>query len=930
MNTVIKFLPVPVVLLLGFWFLHSVPLHPNDRESLEEHRARERWMHDMLADPATGQIPPGIRSRELQFLHQMNQPSEDVFRYRSVWNFRGPQNVGGRTRGVCIDCKDDNHILAGSVSGGIWQTFNGGDTWTKVTAPNDHPGVVSICQDTREGYTHIWYALSGEITGTSASGGGAFYFGDGAFISTDNGSTWKTLASTAAAVPSSFTNVFQTGWRIVSSPKVDTLRTCIYMATYGSIYRSTDTGNTWQVVLGLNNNDSYYTDVAVSKSGVVYASMSHDGSNTKGFFRSADGINFTNITPSFLTNTNRTVLEINPNNENEVLFLSHLEKDSSGGVVTYNYEKTPEYVSLVKYKYLSGDGTGSGGQWTNLSKNLPVDDPDQFDKFNCQGGYDLMVRIQPLTNFVIIGGTNLYLSKDGFASNTKTTQIGGYAVGTQLDGFGVYDNHHPDQHDVIFFKNSPNKMLSASDGGVKICPDITLNKVYWYEKSIGYNTSQFYTVTIDEKTPFDQWMLGGLQDNGNYLTRTNSVSQPWNMTINGDGAFNYIAPDKSFCIISTQLGNTRKVELDANGNVLKRRRIDPEGYDKNLYGFINCIAVDPNNDNILYMPIGKRIGIFKSARSLPVIHDNNKLTFGWTITDSIKTPNLSPTSLSEITTIAVSKSPANVVYFGTNNREVYRLDNPLDAVPVLTRLTLTRLPGSGYISDICIDPDDANKLFVIISNYNVNSVFYSYDGGQIWKYAGGNLESNVNPTGAAPSIRCAAILKKPNGEKTYFLGTSIGLFSTDSLRIDSVGVSNLTVWKQESPDLIGANVITDIKTRDVDGYVAVATHGNGAFDSYYTGLTPGTPYTYALSTEVYPNPATSFVNFTFSSIRNDIATAFIVDMMGRRVRTLFSEKFNSGTLTYRADVNGLAPGHYNLVFYTSSIDKPFVHRFIKL
>lgn len=937
MKNSVLLVSITLLLFTGFKLL-TPSLVANQNEESEgaiEHAKKAQWMKSMLADPATGEIPIGARTQELQFYRQFQEIYPNANRGRGSWNFRGPHNVGGRTRGVAIDCINEDHILAASVSGGIWKTTDGGATWSKVSFPNDHPGVTSICQDTRPGKTNLWYAVTGEISGPSASATSAFYVGDGAFYSVDNGNTFKPIASTAGNVPSTFNSVIQVGWRIISSPVVDTNATCLYMATYGSIFRSVDTGKSWKVVLG-SNNFSVYTDVAISSNGVVYAALSSDGTQ-KGFFRSADGVTFTNITPSYVKNLNRTVLSINPNNENEVYFLSHLDSASTSfGTTTTNYEGTPEYVSLLKYTYKSGDGSDTGGIWTDLSPNLPVTDPDQFDKFNCQGGYDLVVRVQPQTNHVVIGGTNLYISKDGFSSPNNTQQVGGYAIGTRLEGFGVYSNHHPDQHDILFFKSNPAKVLSASDGGIKITDNINAAEVVWQEKSIGYHTSQIYTVTIDQKNAYDQWVLTGLQDNGNYLTRTNDVANFWNMTINGDGAYNYIAPDKAFCVISTQLGNVRKVKLDEQGKVLQQMRIDPAGVDKNTYGFINCFEVDENNDNNMYMAVGKKIGVLKDLRYMKTISSSSKLEGHWVFSDTITTPN-NGNYPAEITTLAVSKFPANVIYVGTSNKEVYRLDNPLSASPKLTKLgKLSKVPSDSLqtgwnIIDICIDPEDANKVFVVCSNYNIKSVFYSWDGGANWSLAGGNLEGNsANPSGTNPSIRCMNILKRSDGSKTYFLGTSVGLYSTDTLKIDSFGTKNLTVWKQESPELIGANVVTDIKVRNSDGYVIVGTHGNGIFDAYYDGKQAENPKTFISSSNVYPNPTMSDFYFTFNATKNSNASAYLLDMTGRKVRTVFNTSFNTGSFKYKVNVEDLQAGQYLLLYYPNTDAKPEVHRIVKL
>lgn len=54
------------------------------------------------------------------------------------------------------------------------------------------------------------------------------------------------------------------------------------------------------------------------------------------------------------------------------------------------------------------------------------------------------------------------------------------------------------------------------------------------------------------------------------------------MTVNGDGAYDYIAPNRAFYVISTQQGKVRKVSLDANGLVVAKRRIDPIGFEKKI------------------------------------------------------------------------------------------------------------------------------------------------------------------------------------------------------------------------------------------------------------------------------------------------------------------------------------------------------------
>lgn len=894
----------------------------------EESKARLLWEFNRLADPLTGKIPEGIRLKELATYREILKPAALASKNSrgASWRFRGPWNVGGRTRSMAIDRNDENHLIAGGVSGGLWGSIDAGKTWSRLSAPLDHPGVVSIAQDPRPGRENMWYALSGELYGTSASGGSAFYLGDGAMFSIDHGITWNPIESTAAGVPGSFTTSFQGGWKIECSP-ADTTKTNIYMATYGSIFRSTDTGKTWKAVLGAGN-DSYFTDLAITSSGIVYAALSSDG-GIRGFYRSADGVNFTNITPSQLKSYNRTVIEINVNNENEVYFLSELPSDTSGGVATSNYEGDPEWVSLFKYTYVSGDGSGTGGQWTNLSINLPVSSAAPFDKFNVQSGYDLMVRTQKASNAVYIGGTNLYRSLDGFTTPQQITQIGGYALSTTLPNFGVYPEHHPDQHNLYFLKNSQ-QAWSVSDGGVRFTENIYATPVVWQDRSHGYITSQFYSIAIDESKAYDQWMLGGLQDNGNYISYSNNPQHLWKMTINGDGSYNYIAPNREYFIISTQLGNVRKVSLDRAGKVMKAKRIDPSGYDKSLYNFINQLTVDPSGNHTLFMAIGKRMARLNDVRNIQVIDDNNKLNSGWTVSsDTIRSKPTTSGSAAEITALAYAPSHPDILYCGTNNRQLYVIKNARKGALVFDSLSVNRLPGNGYVSGIAVDPDSAGSVLICYSNYGITSLYYTRDTGRNWFFVGGNLElSTYNNTGAQSSVRCVAILPQADGKRIYFAGTSVGLYSTDSLVLATSTGLNKTTWVQESPDLIGANIVTDIRVRRVDGYVAAATHGGGVFESYYTGNTVPASQNILAGVSVYPNPARDIINFDFDAESGKLVSAEIWDVRGRRITRLFSDKYRTGKFTVQYPCGDLPAGMYFLVYNKGDQKKPVVQSFV--
>ena len=298
---------------------------------------------------------------------------------------------------LAFDATNENTILVGAIAGGIWRSNDGGQSWNRSSALNQLFNVSCIAQDTRTGHTNTWYYGTGEAYGNSASGGGAFFLGNGIFKSTDGGNTWAQLASTGSNTPQTFDDVWDLVWRVATDPS-NTAEEEVYAATYGAVWRSTDGGTTWTVVRGGTNNQNYFTDVMVTPNGTVYATLSSDGTQG-GIWRSPDGINWTNITPvNFGATYDRIVMGYSPQNQNEVYFLA---VTPGSGQTTTDFQGTEEQNSFWKYTYASGDGSGAGGTWDDRSLNLP-NDGSQFGNFNAQGGYNLVATVLVLPHRSLI------------------------------------------------------------------------------------------------------------------------------------------------------------------------------------------------------------------------------------------------------------------------------------------------------------------------------------------------------------------------------------------------------------------------------------------------------------------------------------------------------------------------------------------------
>jgi hypothetical protein len=198
----------------------------------------------------------------------------------------------------------------------------------------------------------------------------------------------------------------------------------------------------------------------------------------------------------------------------------------------------------------------------------------------------------------------------------------------------------------------------------------------------------------------------------------------------------------------------------------------------------------------------------------------------------------------------------------------------------------------GYISSISVDPFDGSKVMISFSNYNIRSIFYSENSGDSWMDVSGNLEEFPNGQGSGPSVRSVYIYPLKSGSR-YFAGTSTGLYSTDKLE----GLD--TKWAQEGPLTIGNIVIDMIAGRPADGYIGIATHGNGMYSSNFSNDVlsinePSFPVTFEIG-QNFPNPFNHTTKIPFVLTNSGLVTIKIFDLMGREIITLLDREINKGS-----------------------------------
>ena len=859
-------------------------------------------------NPETDRVPANIRAHELAFA--LTLPANEQSDRNQNWIHRGPVNMGGRMLCVAFDVEDENHMLAGSASGGMWQSMNQGGTWEKVTPAIGEQSATCISQDTRPGKTNIWYYGTGEILNTTernvSTNVRTIGVGNGIFKSTDNGNTWQPLETTLGGSQGSLQDVFQGIWRIVTDP-VTTDKDIVYAACYGAIMRSEDGGQNWAITLGDLTNKSFATDIAITSNGVLYAALSTYTTSIMrplkaGIWRSEDGLNWTKITPDgFPVDTRVMKLAIAPSNENIMYLMT--EKPSSVDVPYSGIFNS----DLTFWKYTYNDFKDSY-LWEERTETMYGHGKGDFLSYPnaviTYGGYTFVLGVKPDDeNVVFLGGMSLFRSTNGFADSLQTQWVGG-------DPYDMDSLHwlHPDQHDMAFLPSNPDVFFAACDGGIVSTNNCMDDTIYWERNNTNLITSQFYSVTIDRAGEGDDWILGGLQDNNWYYSVTDDPGEWWfSVNLYYDGFSCKLADYHEYAIVAAYSGNiwttlfdddmhTKDIYYQTPDTLLSY--YDPTIGSNPAFPFYCNFALDPNNNSTFYLPTNN--SIWRKDDMKAAASDTSLRNVGWN-----QLSNIDLSESVEISALSLSTNPANILFYGTNDGHVYKIENAHTSNPMPVEITGVDFPMNGYVACIDVDVLDANKVFTVFSNYGIKSIYYSEDGGTNWTYVGGNLEENVDGSGAGPSVRWVKSLNYDNGT-AYFAGTSIGLFSTSTLNGEE------TIWKQESPEQIGSIMVDMIDARESDGFVAIATQGNGMYSTNFDPSLSVNESTINQSVKIknYPNPFKNQTTIEYELSQAGNVSLSLIDVNGRLLKRLFAGQKQKGKHSFQLNSLDLSTGIY--------------------
>ncbi|MEY4874896.1 MAG: hypothetical protein RL708_45 [Bacteroidota bacterium] len=737
----------------------------------------------------------------------------------------------GRINVVRIAPSNSLVMYAGSASGGLWKSIDGGDSWFRPMIKQPFICISDIAIDPHNENT-IYIGTGSNILHEGNIN--PSYWGSlGIFKSIDGGVTFSSRIKNFGNL-----NCDYGEWpnikihRILIDPSATNILYAAISKSNGSttedggIFKSIDNGNSWtQIFSGVMISDLEFKP---NNSSVIYASGN-------GFFKTIDGgVNWQNITPSNIINCF--------SNSSKSFSLVAICKKS--GMENYVYFYTPftnsctGIPSLARSLFVSDDA-GQHVFQINLSA-LPGSFNDQGYEFH--KAFDIDPADE---NRILFGYANLFQITISKLVDVNNSTIG-FSSNNPVE-IGGYDTHpvtHGDWNGLEWDSNNSNILFASNDGGIyksinsgkldnnTATPPMPTVCSFKY-KNKGLQVAEAYGVDISKNTLTSTNLITGLQDNGcrlfngaNWIYKGNSDGSKCTMDPTNENNYTYSSTFQSgyfyFKNSSVNLPNgfvkyseNYQHQLNPlNPNELFVGYKDIWKYSSSSFGnsplsdFSNFASQSTNICNFYLWPQGT---IISSGVSGKKIYDDTK--------NNIKSFEVAPNNPNIIYT-SFSRPVWNC-----ENDNLYTLQTDI-SIFQLIKLDLSsstpvyqdvspsfrnNIPGfKNVISDIEIDPANSNHLWVCFTgykdnNFNNHKVFESTNGGTSWSEITFNL----------PVFPCNS-LKLDAATGNLFVGTDAGVFKLQP------GSTSWIPFNENLPFC----VITEMQIQPLERKLYVSTFGN--------------------------------------------------------------------------------------------------------
>jgi hypothetical protein len=560
------------------------------------------------------------------------------------------------------------------------------------------------------------------------------------------------------------------------------------------IWRSTDHGATWAVMNGTSNFWNV-SKMVCDASGNLYVAC-NSTSNNAGLQRyNKSAGSWSNITPSGLS-ARVPDIELSSTGRLHIVCGYYNTASSSSG---YRYTDNPATVTSTSW---SSPATtfptqyhavlaSNGNTLYALPSNSVWEVPTIYKSTNGgvnwsatattpsftsgQAWYCMALAVDPNNpNNVIVGSLDCYKTTNGGTSWTKISSWYGTT--------GQYV--HADQQAMIWGNN--NRVLVACDGGIHLSAD---GGATFIDRNVGLRIKQFYSVAFHPTS--SNYFLAGAQDNGVHQLNGTGLTTSVEVT-GGDGAFVHVDQDQG----QYQWGSYVYSQYRRSTN--SGSSWSSVNYSSSAGRFINPTDYDDIN-NIMYC----------SGNANQYVRWDNPQS-GSTFT----AVTMTGLNSGRVSAVKVSPYTNHTVYFAGGGSGI--TPSLIKATNANSTPTFTNIIGSGMttssanISSIELGSSE-QKIIVAYSNYGINNVWVTTNGGTSWTAIDGNL----------PDMPVRWAMFFPGSDTKAIIATETGIWQTELINGSS------TAWV---PEANFPNVRTDMLLyRSSDGVFAAATHGRGLF-----------------------------------------------------------------------------------------------------
>lgn len=642
-------------------------------------------------------------------LHAQEKPKNPFsgLKFRNI----GPAMTSGRIADIAIHPENENVWYVAVGSGGIWKTTNSGTTWKSLF---DNEKVYSMgCITIDPNNPHTIWAGSGENVGGRHAG-----FGDGIYVSHNDGKSWKNMGLENSEHLS----------KIIVHPENSDI---VWVASQGplwskggdrGVYKTTDGGKTWNRTLG---DDAWVgaTDLLIdpNNSDVLYAATWQRHRTVAGYLGGGPGSGLHKSTDGGETwkplkngipksNLGKIGLAMSPFNSEVIYAAIELDRRKGGVYMTSNGGTT-----WSKQSDAVGGGTG----------------PHYYQEIIASPHHEG-------TLFMMNNAALISTDHGKTFTNMKRS------------------NQHSDSHALVFKKSDPNYLLIGTDGGLYESFDHTNSWKYVRNLPI----TQYFKIAVDDALPFYN-VYGGTQDNGSHggpsrtISSDGIASADWWKTLGADGAQTATEPgNPDITYGEFQQGALWRIDSKTQETVF----IQPQAREGDPYERFNWdapIVVSSHNPKRLYFasqrvwksedrgdswqPISGDLTLNEERVTFPYYGKSQSWDNAWDV--------YAMSNYNTITSLAESPKQDGLIYAGTDDGLIQVTENGGTSWKKFSLNNIKGVPTTPFVNDVRADLFDANVVYAALDNHKYGDykpyIIKSTDKGKSWKLINGDLPEKL-------------------------------------------------------------------------------------------------------------------------------------------------------------------------------------------